>query len=199
MKKNAFLSDQDAYRTLLDIYSSEQINQKICNDFFEHSSSVYERFFLDCNMEVFIFARGIKEEIFNIRRVKDALEHFLSKTNSKVTMILRAKDLEEAEELEEHDAFVHCAYKYLVKHNLEKKGKFNITFYQGDKDWLEDVPSITIGDDRMYRKRYSKERNVIKNTGKAIVNFSDPEYAKELREKISSATKSLEVLKTTSL
>lgn len=190
MKKSTLLSDVDAYRTLLDVYSSEEINQRINNDFFEHSSSVYERFFLDCNKDITILARGVKDEIFNIARVKEAAKEFILKDNSVLNLYLRARNKEDAEKSLNSD-FVVFLHKTLSNAGLNGKRKMNITFFEGGDEWLNDMPSVTVGDDRMYRRRYCKDSRDIQTTGKAIVNFGDREAVAKIRKNIETKIQSL--------
>lgn len=191
--KEPLLSYIDAYRLLLDMCSSGQINKKINNDHFEHSSSVYERFFLDCHNDITILARGIKEQIFNVERVKNAAKKFVLEENTKLNFILREKDDSDAEKILNSGFITH------IKHVLSEaclENKVTLTFYEGGDDWLNDTPSVTVGDDRMYRQRYCKDKSQITKTGKAIVNFGDKENVSKIRENISKKIEKLTVSRT---
>lgn len=181
MAINKLLSDQEAYRTLLDVYSSEQINYVINNDFFEHSSSVYERFFMDCNDNILVFARGIKDEIFNITRVKNSIERYLTETQGKISFILAVNTEKDRDDILESDF-----YSFL-RNTLNDNGlyeRIDFTFSYENNGLFDEYPSVSIGDDRMYRLRYTKSPQEIKNTGKAKVNFAAPEEVEKLKQNI---------------
>lgn len=186
--KEPLLNYIDAYRLLLEMCSAEEANKKISNDLFEHSSSVYERFFLDCNEDITVLARGIKDQIFDVERVKNAAEKFLLKEKTKIHFILRKKDESDVEKVK-NSGFIKHIKQVLSEEGLNKK--ITIDFYSGDDDWLKDNPSVTVGDDRMYRLRYCRERNQITKTGKAFVNFGDKEAVKKIRTDISTQVKNL--------
>ena len=170
---------RECYSRLLYIADRDRSQSEIDNDTFQDSADVYERIFLSCSQEVYIFARGIKEQIFNNTRVSEAAINFLSKENTKLKFTLRAKDKEDYEKT------INSPFLNTLKDLFPAKGKIEVEFYEGGDDWLDSIGSTTIGDDRIYRYRYLQSE--YRATSRAHICFNAPDKCLEFIEKIDLA------------
>lgn len=175
----------DTYKRVLKEHSFFKINRIIENDTFEDSSSVYERFFLDCEAEIHIIARGLKSEIFGRTNVIHAANIFLSRANTKLKLSLRARDNQEKYALHTSEFFRAISDMTSGTSKLETK------FYgeEADKPFLGDLPSVTFGDHRMYRVRTFQGNGDYSTHANADVNFNDPQKVKALEAQFDEQLK----------
>jgi len=179
------MNERGAYRELLFLANSHESSAVIDNDTWDDSADVMERIFLSCSNEVLILARGVKHQIFGKERVIRAAQQFLSKGNTKLKMILRAKD--------EEDCSRTLESKFLKEitgsSDYEPSG-VELKFYEGADDWLTSIGSTTIGDDRMYRYRYEQDVAQYSVNGNAQVCFNDVNGCEKFKKKIFKALES---------
>lgn len=166
----------ETYRDILRDYSLRRVNRVIENDTFEDSSSVYERFFLDSQSQVRIVARGIKKEIFDRPNVIAAAKHFLARGGCKLTLDIRAKDKQDAYKASTTE-FVRA-----VLDSASGTDRLSMNFYEEarGREFLRGLPSVSFGDDRMYRKRSFQPEGDYSTHANAEVNFNDPGKVIEL-------------------
>lgn len=175
----------DTYKKVLFQHSISRINKIIENDTFEDSSSVYERFFLDCEDQIRVVARGIKKEIFDRTNVINAAKMFLENRSSKLIFDFPIKDETERNEI--------CTSEFMrsIVDMTNNTDQLSINFYQKKKNavFLGDLPSVSLGDDRMYRCRSFNKGGEYTTHANADVNFYDPDKVKELTKTIDNALK----------
>lgn len=173
----------ETYRDILRDHSLRRINRIIENDTFVDSSSVYERFFLDCKAEIRVVARGIKKEIFDRPNVIAAAERFLGKDSARLVLDIRAKNSEDAYNTSTTEFF------RAISDSASGSDRLQVKFYhEVESDtFLGDLPSVSFGDGRMYRKRsYQKEGDYTTHAN-ADVNFNDKDTVLMLTELIDKA------------
>jgi hypothetical protein len=181
---------RDTYREVLRELSHKKINRIVENDTFDDSSAVYERFFLDCRSSIRIVARGIKREIFDHDHVIRAAQQFLAKDNTVLHLDLRAKN--EADRL----AMVGLDFFQAIEEMNRNRQKVIARFFREDpsKPFLGDRPSVSVGDDRMYRSRSFQPGGDYSTHANADVNFNDPAKVAKLIEYTDKALQSETVL-----
>lgn len=189
--------EKSIYTEILRESSSNKLNVNIPNDDFFHSSAVYERFFLDAEEEVFIVARGIKDEIFNRINVINSAQRFLKKTNTKIEMILSAGSFYDILKAEE-SIFLNELQAY--------REKIFLTFIALDpkpdniKNWLDNTASFTTADSRMIRFRHiQKSNDSYSRNSKAEVNFNNPLKVHQEKTRIISKINKDNLIATESL
>jgi hypothetical protein len=162
--------ERKLYREIARHRAEKKVSGTLFNDSFADSIDIYETFFDFSESEVFILARGIKEEILGAPRVQKAAIRYLNKPNTKLEMRLCAKSEDHANEIVAGNLVQRLAASAGSSH------RFMISFYQGDsKTWLLDIGSLTVGDKRMYRRRYKQETvDGYGTNANAEVNFNDP-------------------------
>lgn len=179
----------ETYSSILKIHSLQKINRIIANDAFEDSAAVYERFFLDCETEIFIAARGLKDAIFCDPDVINSAADFLQKTGVKLLIHIPADNESEISKIES-SPFLRTLLKVSYGKNTNK---LKISYYErsssdGEK-FLGDLPSLTTGDMRMYRVRSWQMNGDYSNNANAKVNFSDVEKTEAMRADVESRLK----------
>lgn len=166
----------DTYRGILREHSLNKINRVIENCTFEDSSSVYERFFSDCHVEIQIVARGIKSQIFDRPGVLKAVHRFFSRDGVNCKLHLPAKTQEDVDILQSSEFF------RVATDAASGSTKMEINLYDAStEDFILDLPSVTFGDSRMYRKRLFSPVGDYSSTANADVNFNDSATVDELK------------------
>lgn len=164
------------------LYLANKSNSKtvIENDSCKDSVDVYERIFLSCSNDVFIFARGIKTEILDQIKVINAVQIFLEKQNAKLNLILRINDESDYHENMKSD-FCNVISNF--------KNKINIQFFsinKKDSEFLDTIGSVTIGDDKMYRYRYKQGQEAYDHNSNAKVCFNDKKKCASFKKEITT-------------
>jgi hypothetical protein len=175
----------DTYKKVLFQHSISRINKIIENDTFEDSSSVYERFFLDCEDQIRVVARGIKKDIFDRANVINAAKIFLENRSSKLTFDLPIKDKSERNKIYASE-FIRS-----IMDMTNNTDQVAINFYKKKNNaiFLGDLPSVSLGDDRMYRCRSYNKHGEYSTHANADVNFFDPDKVRKLGKTIDDALK----------
>ena len=176
---------REFYPKLLSQANKVRSSTKIDSDDFADSADVYERIFLSCSKEVFILARGIKSDIFDYDFVQNAAIKFLENNNAKLNLILRVKNKED------YTNTLDSAFMRNILKELSGSGKVNIKFYDGDDEWLPEIGSTTIGDDRIYKYKYPQDEQNVKETPNSIVCFNDIETCAYYKKRINDALKGI--------
>ena len=176
-------STEDTYRAILKELSAGKKNRIIENDTFDDSVAVYERFFLDCKDEIRIMARGIKTQILDRAPVLHAVSRFLDRPASVVRLDLRAHCNADV------DTALGTEFVRTIQQGTNNTGRFIANFYKSDPEteWLPDLASVTLGDDRMFRIRRAQENGNYNTTANADVNFNDPDRVSNLSDRIDAA------------
>ncbi len=177
---NKFRHDMnDKYELTLYLANKYKSSSVIENHSYLNAASVYERIFLSCDEEVIILARGIKQNIFNQLKVITSAKKFLKKPNVKLKMYLRCKD-SSSEALSEKSDFLRE-----IKESIDDVSKLDVRYFKGDDSWLLDTPSITLGDDRIYRKRRLQADGDYNKSSESDVCFNDAETVVSFKNKIN--------------
>ena len=157
--------------------------QREGNYFFE-SKAAFHRFFLDGQENINMLVRSIDPRIFNdsfedrelpediLSELRIAVEKYARETEGTINIVTKAIDMQATERV------LGASFILLVqKIFAEMKDRVSIQIYQGDNDWLSDVPSSTTVDGKGYRLRpLESERDDI---GTAAVCFNDPDTVKK--------------------
>lgn len=167
------------YKGILREHSFGRINRVIENCTFEDSSSVYERIFLDCTERVTIVARGVKRQILDREGVLNAATEFFRRPNAACDIHLPARTAEEVENL------YSTEFMRLAADSRSQSNRFSVHFYNVSKaDFIPELPSVTFGDNRMYRKRVLQTDDQYSVNANADVNFNDPETVEQWRARV---------------
>ena len=154
---------------------------------FEDSASVHERFFLDCNDEIRIVARGLRREIFSNTSLVYAAVEFVKKKNAKLILDMPSSNRNEV---------LGTAFYNAVIHYASSVDNIITRFYhvENRNEFIPDEPSVTFGDNLMLRKKkYQPDGNY--SRGEAEVYFNAPEEVAELSAKVDSALEKFEIVK----
>ena len=169
----------DTYCEILLEHSRRKINRVIENCTFEASSSVYERFFLDCSREIRIITPSIEKQIFDRNGILDASRVFLGRDNVKLTLDLLVQDQQDIDNMRSTEFF------RTVFDSASGTDKLDIKLYKTHRNnFLTGFPSVSFGDDRMYRKRICQDNDHCSINASADVNFNDPKLVKSLKDSV---------------
>lgn len=176
---------EEVYKGVLSEMSEGRVDRVVHNCSVVDSTAVYERFFLDCHEEIQILARGIKKSIFDRPEVLSAAQKFLLNDTSRLVLHLPGED-------EDKDYLRSTEFYRLISSFRASHGRIFLNEYPTKRsEFAKRLPSITTGDDRMYRKRAYDPSNKYSQDARAFVNFNDPEEVSRLKKLISAEVSSL--------
>ncbi len=158
------------YKKVVEICIEQKSNLEIPNHDFITAFFIYQKIFEISQEKICIFARGIKEEIFDQNVVSKAIA-FLKRNGTQLEIIYRFKDDRDKQRNEE-SKFITAIREY--------KNKVQIKSQKGDGDWCKKIKSFTLGDKNIYRVRRTIDRQ--ENKGDAWVNFNNKSETKKYQD-----------------
>lgn len=177
----------DTYRSILRDHSQNRISRVIENCTLEDSSSVYERFFLDCKYDIRIVSRGIKALILDRENVLEAVKTYFNGSNGHLTLDIPVANGGEADAL--------FATEFLRTASDAAGGSDRLTlnlYHVARNEFIPDQPSVTFGDGRCYRKRSFQPNGDYSSHANAEVNFNDTGMVQKLASDIDEGLSKLQ-------